>query len=69
MLENFRNHFKRRSDRLPPGFAKRCICGCQKGRLGRKDEKIGKEVIEIADKKSSCGCECFDMKPGSKNRG
>jgi RNA polymerase sigma-70 factor (ECF subfamily) len=49
--------------RLPPGFAKRCICGCQRGRLGKKDQKFGKEVVEMADKKTSCGCGCVEMKP------
>lgn len=31
--------------RLPPGFAKRCICGCRRARLG-KNPKMRKEVIE-----------------------
>ena len=48
--------------RLPPGFAKRCICGCRRERLGKKDQKLGKEVIEMADKKASCGCGCVEMK-------
>ncbi len=51
--------------RLPPGFAKRCICGCQRGRLGKKDQKLGKEVIEMATKKNSCGCGCVETKENS----
>ena len=45
--------------RLPPGFANRCICGCRPGGLEKKTQKIGKEVIEMADKKTSCGCGCI----------
>jgi RNA polymerase sigma-70 factor (ECF subfamily) len=51
--------------RLPPGFARRCICGCQRGRLAAKDQKLGKEVIKMASKESSCGCGCVEMKPSS----
>ena len=51
--------------RLPPGFAKRCICGCQRGRLGKKDQKLGKEVIKMAVKKNSCGCGCVETKENS----
>jgi RNA polymerase sigma factor (sigma-70 family) len=52
--------------RLPPGFAKRCICGCQKGRVEERDQKLGKEVIKMGSKKSSCGCGCVEVKPSSR---
>ncbi len=54
--------------RLPPGFAKRCICGCQRGGLREKDQKLGKEVVKMASKKSSCGCGCIEIKPNSNNK-
>ncbi len=48
--------------RLPPGFARRCICGCRRSRSGFLNQK-GKEVIRMAEKKSSCGCGCTSQKP------
>lgn len=53
--------------RLPPGFLGRCICGCQRGRSGKLNH-LGKEVIEMATKKNSCGCGCIEMKPNSNNK-
>ncbi len=47
--------------RLPPGFARRCICGCERSRLEKGRPR--KEVIQMADKKSSCGCGCIEKKP------
>lgn len=49
--------------RLPPGFARRCICGCERSRLTKGQLKKEKEVIQMADKKSSCGCGCIEKKP------
>ncbi len=48
--------------RLPPGFSRRCICGCRRKRSG-KLKKLGKKVIRMAEKKSSCGCGCISQKP------
>ena len=48
--------------RLPPGFARRCICGCRRSRSGKLNQQ-GKEVIRMAEKKSSCGCGCTAQKP------
>ncbi len=47
--------------RLPPGFARRCICGCQRRRSGKLNQ-LGKEVNRMAEKKSSCGCGCISQK-------
>jgi len=40
--------------RLPPDFAKRCICGCRRSEAVIKKRK---EVIPLA-KKENCGCGC-----------
>jgi len=49
--------------RLPPGFARHCICGCQRSKSSKMRKKLRKEVIRMADKKSSCGCGCISQKP------
>jgi predicted DNA-binding protein (UPF0251 family) len=49
--------------RLPPGFAKRCICGCKWAR----SEKSRRGVIKMA-KKGGCGCGCADVSSGKKEK-
>jgi RNA polymerase sigma factor (sigma-70 family) len=51
--------------RLPAGFARRCICGCERSRLDNGQLRIRKEVIQMADKKSSCGCGCNEKRPAT----
>ena len=49
--------------RLPPGFAKRCICGCERAQIAKKRE----EVMKMA-KKGGCGCGCVDASSGKKEK-
>jgi RNA polymerase sigma factor (sigma-70 family) len=49
--------------RLPPGFAKRCICGCERAQI----EKKRKEVMKMA-KKGGCGCGCVEVSSGKKEK-
>jgi len=49
--------------RLPPGFAKRCICGCERARI----EEKRKEVMKMT-KKSGCGCGCVDVSSSKKEK-
>jgi len=49
--------------RLPPGFARRCICGCKWARL-KKKQKGGDKMA----KKGGCGCGCADVSSGKKEK-
>ena len=49
--------------RLPPGFARRCICGCKWARL-KKKQKGGDKMA----KKRGCGCGCSDVSSGKKEK-
>ncbi len=49
--------------RLPPGFAKRCICGC-KSAQSKKKQKGGDKMA----KKGGCGCGCVDVSSGKKEK-
>ncbi|HWS15278.1 MAG TPA: RNA polymerase sigma factor, partial [Candidatus Methylomirabilis sp.] len=41
--------------RLPPDFAKRCICGCRRARAARTKRVKGGDMMA---KKMNCGCGC-----------
>jgi RNA polymerase sigma-70 factor, ECF subfamily len=41
--------------RLPPDFAKRCICGCQRSRAAGKERTEGGDMMT---RKINCGCGC-----------
>ena len=41
--------------RLPPDFARRCICGCRRARAARTKRVKGGDVMA---KKMNCGCGC-----------
>jgi len=47
--------------RLPPDFAKRCICGCRRARAARTKTVEGGDLMA---KKENCGCGC--VPPGKK---
>ena len=49
--------------RLPAGFAKRCICGCERAQIPRKREEVKKMA-----KKRGCGCGCIDVSSGKKEK-
>ena len=49
--------------RLPPGFARRCICGCKWARL-KKKRKGGDKMA----KKGGCGCGCANVSSGKKEK-
>jgi hypothetical protein len=52
--------------RLPPGFAKRCICKCRRAQSNTEGTSTtGKEVIRMA-KKETCGCGCMGVPAGKK---
>ena len=41
--------------RLPPDFAKRCICGCRRSEAAKKEGPKGGDMMA---KKMNCGCGC-----------
>jgi RNA polymerase sigma factor (sigma-70 family) len=51
--------------RLPSGFAKRCICGCERAQFENKR----REVMKMAKKGGcGCGCGCVDVSSSKKEK-